>query len=108
MFSSQLCVFHPFLLLRIIKSFHIPFSSQLRVFRPFFVSMHLPAAGVVRGEAVAVEMVVFNYGDQQVTAQVVLVNPNEDFLFADFANEIDQGCEYWEGKRGAQITHILF
>lgn len=55
--------------------------------------MHLPAAGVVRGEAVAVEMVVFNYGDQQVTAQVTLTNPNGDFLFADFANEIDQGCE---------------
>lgn len=63
------------------------------MFRPFFVSMHLPAAGVVRGEAVAVEMVVFNYGDQQVTAQVTLDNPNGDFLFADFANEIDQGCK---------------
>ncbi|XP_063878059.1 thioester-containing protein 1 allele R1-like isoform X4 [Scylla paramamosain] len=65
--------------------------TKLRVFRPFFVSMNLPAAGVVRGEAVAVEMVIFNYGDQQVTAQVTLENPNEDFLFADFANEIDQG-----------------
>ncbi|MPC08389.1 CD109 antigen [Portunus trituberculatus] len=65
--------------------------TKLRVFRPFFVSMNLPAAGVVRGEAVAVEMVIFNYGDQQATAQVTLENPNEDFLFADFANEIDQG-----------------
>lgn len=55
--------------------------------------MNLPASGVVRGEAVAVEMVVFNYGDQQVTAQVTLANPDRDFLFADFVNEIDQGCE---------------
>ena len=57
------------------------------------MSVNLPAAGVVRGEAVAVEMVVFNYGDQQVTAQVVLDNSEGNFLFADFANEIDQGCE---------------
>ncbi|KAG0723946.1 CD109 antigen [Chionoecetes opilio] len=57
----------------------------------FFVSVTLPAAGVVRGEAVAVEMVVFNYGDQQVSAQITLDNSNSDFLFADFANEIDQG-----------------
>lgn len=68
-------------------------SRQLRVFRPFFTSLHLPEAGVVRGEAVAVEMVVFNYGDTDVTADVKLDNPG-DFLFADFANEIDQGCEF--------------
>lgn len=73
--------------------------TKLRVFRPFFVSMNLPASGVVRGEAVAVEMVVFNYGDQQVTAQVTLDNPNKDFLFADFANEIDQGSPSKMKKR---------
>ncbi|XP_050711944.1 thioester-containing protein 1 allele R1-like isoform X4 [Eriocheir sinensis] len=76
--------------------------NKLRVFRPFFVSMHLPAAGVVRGEAVAVEMVVFNYGDQQVTAQVTLANPNGDFLFADFANEIDQGSP--SGSKSREIV----
>lgn len=78
----------------VIRYIKLPITfPQLRVFRPFFVSMNLPAAGVVRGEAVAVEMVIFNYGNQQATAQVTLENPNEDFLFADFANEIDQGCE---------------
>ncbi|KAK4294086.1 hypothetical protein Pmani_033266 [Petrolisthes manimaculis] len=64
--------------------------SKLRVFRPFFISMQLPASGVVKGETVAVEMVIFNYGDEEVTANVTLSNPG-NFLFADFANQIEQG-----------------
>lgn len=54
--------------------------------------MQLPASGVVKGETVAVEMVIFNYGDEEVTANVTLTNPG-NFLFADFANEIEQGCK---------------
>lgn len=64
-------------------------SAKLQVFRPFFISLHLPETGVKRGEAVAVEMIVFNYGDSNVTADVTLENSG-DFLFADFANEIEQ------------------
>ncbi|XP_076058869.1 CD109 antigen-like [Oratosquilla oratoria] len=62
--------------------------AKLTVFRPFFLSLNLPYS-VVRGEAVAVELVVFNYGKSDVQASVVIENSG-DFLFADFANEIDQ------------------
>ncbi|XP_071544262.1 CD109 antigen-like isoform X7 [Panulirus ornatus] len=77
--------------------------SKLRVFRPFFISLHLPEAGVVRGEAVAVEMVIFNYGDEAVTADVTLENGG-DFLFADFANEIDQGSPSGRKARQVQVA----
>nr|AEC50086.1 TEP isoform 2 [Pacifastacus leniusculus] len=75
--------------------------SKLQVFRPFFASVHLPEAGVVRGEAVAVEMVVFNYGDEDLTADVALDNAKGDFIFADFANEIDQGSP--SGRKQRQL-----
>ncbi|KAB7494034.1 Antigen, partial [Armadillidium nasatum] len=65
--------------------------AKVTIFRPFFVSVHLPSS-VIRGEAAAVEIVVFNYGKTNVTANVTLFNPGPgDFLFPDFANEIDQG-----------------
>ncbi|KAK8751557.1 hypothetical protein OTU49_009101 [Cherax quadricarinatus] len=78
--------------------------SKLQVFRPFFTSVHLPEAGVVRGEAVAVEMVVFNYGDEDLTADVTLDNASGDFLFADFANEIDQGSP--SGRKQRQVRVV--
>lgn len=78
-------------------------SAKLRVFRPFFTSLHLPEAGVVRGEAVAVEMVVFNYGESDVIADVMLDNPG-DFLFADFANEIDQGSPSKSKQRQVKVA----
>lgn len=61
---------------------------------------------MVRGEAVAVEMVVFNYGESDVIADVMLDNPG-DFLFADFANEIDQGCEFG-GRRSAFVCSSFY
>nr|XP_045619400.1 CD109 antigen-like isoform X4 [Procambarus clarkii] len=78
--------------------------SKLQVFRPFFTSVHLPEAGVVRGEAVAVEMVVFNYGDEDLTADVTLDNAKGDFIFADFANEIDQGSPSGRKQREVKVA----
>lgn len=77
--------------------------SKLRVFRPFFISMQLPVSGVVRGEVVAVEMVIFNYGDEDVTANVTLANPG-NFLFADFVNEIDQGSPSGSKTRQVRVA----
>ncbi|XP_064090445.1 CD109 antigen-like isoform X2 [Macrobrachium nipponense] len=64
-------------------------SAKLQVFRPFFASLHLPENGVQRGEAVAVEMIIFNYEESDIIAGVTLDNTG-DFLFADFANEIEE------------------
>ena len=66
---------------------------QVTVFREFFVALHLPSS-VIRGEALAIEMVVFNYGSSNVSSTVKLHNDAEELVFPDFINEIDQACEF--------------
>ncbi|RLU17946.1 hypothetical protein DMN91_010186 [Ooceraea biroi] len=46
---------------------------KLKVFRPFFISMDLPYS-VIRGEIVGIQIVVFNYLNKDLTAEVVLTN----------------------------------
>ena len=55
------------------------------MFRPFFVSLNLPYS-VIRGESVAVPVLVFNYMDSDVTADVVLDNSKGEFDFASSSN----------------------
>ncbi|XP_068218547.1 LOW QUALITY PROTEIN: CD109 antigen-like [Palaemon carinicauda] len=78
-------------------------AAKLQVFRPFFVSLHLPETGVKRGEAVAVEMIIFNYEDSNITAEVALENKEELFLFADFANEISESSPASGKKRSVSV-----
>ncbi|XP_046746805.1 CD109 antigen-like isoform X2 [Diprion similis] len=59
---------------------------KLKVFQPFFISLDLPYS-VIRGEIVAIPIVVFNYLDKDLTAEVVLENMNQ-FEFAEISNEI--------------------
>ncbi|XP_017300547.2 CD109 antigen [Diaphorina citri] len=61
--------------------------KKLRVFRPFFISLDLPYS-VMRGEVVAIPVVVFNYLSQDLVADVTLENVGQ-FDFADFSNEVD-------------------
>lgn len=56
--------------------------KTLKVFQPFFVSLNLPYS-VKRGEVVAVPVVVFNYLDKDVTADLILHNENGEFEFVD-------------------------
>lgn len=56
--------------------------KTLNVFQPFFVSLNLPFS-VKRGEVVAVPVVLFNYLETDVTAELVLQNENGDFEFVD-------------------------
>ncbi|XP_053673860.1 thioester-containing protein 1 allele R1-like [Anopheles nili] len=60
---------------------------KLKVFLPFFVSTNLPYS-VKRGEVVAIPIVVFNYMDDDQTAEVVLHNDEQEFEFADVENEV--------------------
>nr|XP_034179672.1 CD109 antigen-like isoform X1 [Osmia lignaria]XP_034179683.1 CD109 antigen-like isoform X1 [Osmia lignaria]XP_034179692.1 CD109 antigen-like isoform X1 [Osmia lignaria]XP_034179702.1 CD109 antigen-like isoform X1 [Osmia lignaria]XP_034179708.1 CD109 antigen-like isoform X1 [Osmia lignaria] len=59
---------------------------KLKVFRPFFISMDLPYS-VIRGEIVAIQIVVFNYMNKDVVAEVLLTNEGQ-FDFAEMSNEV--------------------
>lgn len=56
--------------------------KTLKVFQPFFVSLNLPYS-VKRGEVVAVPVVLFNYLDTDVSADLTLHNENGEFEFVD-------------------------
>ncbi|KAL1124405.1 hypothetical protein AAG570_001034, partial [Ranatra chinensis] len=61
---------------------------SVKVFRPFFVSLDLPYS-VIRGETVSIPVVVFNYMDQTVAADVTIENVGQ-FDFADYSNDVYQ------------------
>lgn len=57
-------------------------AKTLKVFQPFFVSLNLPYS-VKRGEVVSVPVILFNYLDTDVSADVTLHNENGNFEFID-------------------------
>ena len=57
-----------------------PSASRVTVFRPFFIQLALPYS-VLRGESVAITVVVFNYMNKPQNAEVILENKNSDFDF---------------------------
>ncbi|CAK9821472.1 CD109 antigen [Anthophora retusa] len=59
---------------------------KLKVFRPFFISVDLPYS-VIQGEIVAIQIVVFNYMNKNVVAEVLLSNEGQ-FDFAEMSNEV--------------------
>lgn len=59
----------------------VPSSSKVTVFRPFFIQLALPYS-VIRGESIAITVVVFNYMDRRLNAEVVIENNNNEFDFA--------------------------
>lgn len=52
------------------------------------MSLNLPYS-VIRGEVVAIPVLVFNYFDDDITAEVILKNEGE-FEFADVSNEVHE------------------
>ncbi|KAG5334656.1 CD109 protein, partial [Acromyrmex heyeri] len=59
---------------------------KLKVFKPFFISVDLPYS-VIRGEIVSIQIVVFNYMNKDLTAEVLLTNDGQ-FDFAEVSNEV--------------------
>ncbi|XP_012527299.1 CD109 antigen isoform X2 [Monomorium pharaonis] len=59
---------------------------KLKVFKPFFISVNLPYS-VIRGEIVGIQIVVFNYMNKDLTAEVLLTNEGQ-FDFAEVSNEV--------------------
>ncbi|XP_027843967.2 CD109 antigen-like isoform X1 [Aphis gossypii] len=71
--------------------------KKLKVFRPFFISVDLPYS-VRRGEFVSIQVVVFNYLNKDVTADVTLENIGQ-FDFADTSNDVrDSKLELYKRK----------
>ncbi|KAJ9579454.1 hypothetical protein L9F63_024436, partial [Diploptera punctata] len=65
-------------------------DHQEKVFRPFFISLDLPYS-VLRGEIVAIPIVVFNYMTKDVVADVTLENEQlENFEFAEISNDVNE------------------
>lgn len=77
--------------------------SKLRVFRPFFVSLDLPY-NVVRGEVVAIPVVVFNYLDRDLTVDVTLDNSNGHLEIPDMSNDVDAPKRTQERSLTRRVT----
>jgi CD109 antigen len=68
------------------------------VFRPFFLSLDLPYS-VIRGEIVAIHIVVFNYMNKDLEADVTLENEQlENFEFAEVSNDVNEQPSKWNVK----------
>ena len=55
--------------------------QQLQVFRPFFIQLNLPYS-VIRGEIVAIQVVLFNYMNKKIEAELTFENIG-DFEFIE-------------------------
>lgn len=56
--------------------------KTLEVFQPFFVSMNLPYS-VKRDEIVAISIIVYNYFEDDIDAELIVYNENNEFEFID-------------------------
>lgn len=54
--------------------------SQITTYRPFFITMSLPYS-VLMGEDLAIQVVVFNYNDKSIQAEVTMENRKREFDF---------------------------
>lgn len=62
--------------------------SKLQVFQPFFISLNLPYS-IKRGEIVSIPIVIFNYMDESVNADVTLHNEDQAFEFVEINNDVE-------------------
>ncbi|BET03017.1 thioester-containing protein [Nesidiocoris tenuis] len=76
--------------------------TKIRVFRPFFVSLNLPYS-VTRDESVAIPVNVFNYLDQEVTAEVTLENPG----WFEFENTAAGGNRKKREKESSRTKNLV-
>ena len=58
------------------------YPTNIKTFRPFFVTTNLPYA-VKRGEQVDVPLIVFNYMDEPLEAEITMANEDAEFEFIE-------------------------
>ncbi|XP_032591779.2 CD109 antigen [Drosophila grimshawi] len=63
--------------------------SKIRVFRPFFVSTNLPHS-VKNGEVIAIPVIIFNYMDKALDAEITMDNSDKEYEFAEATNEVEE------------------
>ncbi|XP_023305796.2 CD109 antigen-like isoform X4 [Lucilia cuprina] len=63
--------------------------TNIEVFQPFFVSTNLPYS-VKRGEVISIPVVVFNYMDKALDAEVTMENTDDEYDFTEVSNEIEE------------------
>lgn len=81
----------------------------MQVFRPFFIQLNLPYS-VIRGEVVAIQAVIFNYMNKEVTAELTFENIG-DFQFVDNDvedNEISRNINFSHFPCFLDNTFIIF
>ncbi|XP_021955890.1 CD109 antigen isoform X1 [Folsomia candida] len=71
---------------------------KLKVFRPFFISLNIPYS-VVKGEAVGVQVLVHNYMERNINADITLDNSGNQFSFTQDENEIESRVELYRTEK---------
>ncbi|XP_037812877.1 CD109 antigen-like isoform X3 [Lucilia sericata] len=63
--------------------------TNIEVFQPFFVSTNLPYS-VKRGEVISIPVIIFNYMDKALDAEVTMENTDDEYDFTEISNEIEE------------------
>uniref|UniRef100_A0A1B0AER0 TEP1-F n=1 Tax=Glossina pallidipes TaxID=7398 RepID=A0A1B0AER0_GLOPL len=62
---------------------------KINVFQPFFVDVNLPYS-VKRGEVIAIPVIIFNYMDKTLDAEITMDNTDKEYDFTEVSNEIEE------------------
>lgn len=63
--------------------------TKINVFQPFFLSTNLPYS-VKRGEVISIPIVVFNYMEKALDAEVTMENTDQEYDFTEATNDIEE------------------
>nr|ABC84589.1 TEP2 protein [Glossina morsitans morsitans] len=62
---------------------------KINVFQPFFIDVNLPYS-VKRGEVIAIPVIIFNYMDKILDAEITIDNTDKEYDFTEVYNEIEE------------------
>uniref|UniRef100_A0A1B0BJ33 TEP1-F n=1 Tax=Glossina palpalis gambiensis TaxID=67801 RepID=A0A1B0BJ33_9MUSC len=62
---------------------------KINVFQPFFIDVNLPYS-VKRGEVIALPVIIFNYMDKTLDAEITMDNTDKEYDFTEVSNEIEE------------------
>uniref|UniRef100_A0A1B0BJ29 TEP1-F n=1 Tax=Glossina palpalis gambiensis TaxID=67801 RepID=A0A1B0BJ29_9MUSC len=62
---------------------------KINVFQPFFIDVNLPYS-VKRGEVIAIPVIIFNYMDKTLDAEITMDNTDKEYDFTEVSNEIEE------------------
>src|SRR5690349_6284286 len=83
--------------------------TKLTIFQPFFVSLNLPYS-VKRGEVLALQVLVFNYLQNNETATITLLNDLKEFEFIEESNVLirTRSIEVFvPAENGASVSFMI-